>query len=401
MSRRELLGSLCGLVFLVNFGRIVFAPLIQPVAAEFGVAAASLGVVTSATWIGSAAPRIPAGYLLTRFSRHGVLAGTGVWLAGAAVFTALAASILHLAVGAFLLGLASGVYFVAAKPLVSELFPERVGSVLGVVGLTSQIAAVTAPLLLSAILLVGDWRTTFFAVAVGAVAVTAWLVWATRRTDMPTAGTADRSLLVAARHQWPLIALAVVTIGSVGFCWNAVFNLYGDYLTVEKGIAPDMGRVFLSLMFAGGGVAYVLAGRVTDRYRTIPLIVTFGGAFAASVLALTAARGLPAVALTSLAIGGLFFAAIVATEEFVLSSLPDRHRASSFAVYSAISILIQAFGAGTVGTLVTRGSSYTTAFRGLALVILIVLAAIGGLYATGRLPASALGRPDASPETAD
>jgi predicted MFS family arabinose efflux permease len=401
MSRRELLGSLCGMVFLVNFGRIVFAPLIQPVAAEFGVAAASLGVVTSATWVGSAAPRIPAGYLLTRFSRHGVLVGTGAWLAGAAVFTAFASSILHLAVGAFLLGLASGVYFVAAKPLVSELFPERVGSVLGVVGMTSQVAAVAAPLLLSAILLVGDWRATFFAVAAGAVAVTGWLVWAARRTDMPAAGAEDRSLLVAAREQWPLIVLAVATIGSVGFAWNAVFNLYGDYLTVVKGIEPGTGRTLLSVMFAGGGVAYVFAGRVTDRYRTIPLIVVFGSAFAASVLGLTLAAGLAAVALTSIGIGGLFFAAIVATEEFVLSSLPDRHRASSFAVYSAISILIQALGAGIVGTFVAGGGSYTTAFRALALGIVVVLAAVGGLYATGRLPASALGRPDASSEAAN
>jgi predicted MFS family arabinose efflux permease len=401
MSRRELLGSLCGMVFLVNFGRIAFAPLVQPVAAEFGVAAASLGVVTSATWVGSAAPRIPAGYLLTRFSRHGVLVGTGAWLAGAAVFTAFASSILHLAVGAFLLGLASGVYFVAAKPLVSELFPERVGSVLGVVGMTSQVAAVAAPLLLSAILLVGDWRATFFAVAAGAVAVTGWLVWAARRTDMPAAGAEDRSLLVAAREQWPLIVLAVATIGSVGFAWNAVFNLYGDYLTVVKGIEPGTGRTLLSVMFAGGGVAYVFAGRVTDRYRTIPLIVVFGSAFAASVLGLTLAAGLAAVALTSIGIGGLFFAAIVATEEFVLSSLPDRHRASSFAVYSAISILIQALGAGIVGTFVAGGGSYTTAFRALALGIVVVLAAVGGLYATGRLPASALGRPDASSEAAN
>lgn len=400
MSRRELLGSLCGMVFLVNFARIVFAPLIQPVATEFGVAAASLGVVTSATWVGSAAPRIPAGYLLTRFSRHGVLAGTGAWLAGAALFTAFATSIIHLAVGAFLLGLASGVYFVAAKPLVSELFPDRVGSVLGVVGMTSQVAAVTAPLLLSAILLFGDWRTTFFAVAACAVAVTGWLVWAARRTAMPAAGAEDRSLRVAVREQWTLIALAVVTIGTVGFCWNAVFNLYGDYLTVVKGIEPGTGRVLLSVMFGGGGVAYVLAGRVTDRYRTIPLIVTFGGAFAVSVLALTVARGLPAIALASLGIGGLFFAAIVATEEFVLSSLPDRHRASSFAVYSAISILIQALGAGTVGTIVARGGSYTNAFRGLVLVIVVVLAGVAGLYVTGRLPASALGRTDASAEAA-
>ncbi len=44
------------MVFLVNLARIIFAPVVQPAAAEFGVTAASLGIVTSAAWLGSAAP---------------------------------------------------------------------------------------------------------------------------------------------------------------------------------------------------------------------------------------------------------------------------------------------------------------------------------------------------------
>lgn len=392
MSRRELLGSLCGMVFLVNLARIVFAPLLQPVAVEFGVTAASLGVVTTAAWLGSAAPRIPAGYLLTRFSRTAVVAGTGVWLSGAALFTFVADSILHLTVGAFLLGLSSGVYFVSAKPLASELYPDSVGTILGIIGSTSQAAAVGAPLVLSGILLVGDWRLTFLLVAAGAAAVTIWLLWATRRTDLPAAGAADRSLRAAVRAQWPLILVAVVTLGAVGFTWNALFNLYGDYLTVVKGISPATGRLLLSLVFVAGGVGYLVAGRITDRFPTIPLLLVFGVAYVAAVFALTIASSLIGVVLASLAIGGLFFSAIIATEEFMLSSLPDRHRASSFAVYSAISISIQAGGAGVVGTLVAGGTSYTLAFRGLALSVLAVLAVVAVLYLTDRLPASSLSR---------
>jgi hypothetical protein len=51
------------MVLLANLARIVFAPLIQPAAADFGVQTATLGVVTSAAWLGSAAPRLPTGYL--------------------------------------------------------------------------------------------------------------------------------------------------------------------------------------------------------------------------------------------------------------------------------------------------------------------------------------------------
>ena len=201
MSRRELFGSLCAMVFLVNLARVVFAPLVQPVAADLGVSAASLGVVASAAWLGSAAPRLPTGYLLTRVARHRVVAATGAILVVTSAVTAVADSRLHLAVGAFLMGTSSGMYLIAANPLVSELFPDRVGGALGVHGMASQVAAVGAPLAVSAILVVGDWRTTFLCIAGVAAAATAFLLVAARRADLPDAGTDDRSLLVAGRAQ--------------------------------------------------------------------------------------------------------------------------------------------------------------------------------------------------------
>ncbi|PSQ40443.1 hypothetical protein BRD07_07250, partial [Halobacteriales archaeon QS_9_68_42] len=172
MSRRELFGSLCAMVFLVNLARVVFAPLVQPVAADFGVTAASLGVVTSAAWLGSAAPRMPTGYLLTHVARHRVIAATGGLLVAASAFTAVAGSRLHLAVGAFLMGTASGTYFIAANPLVSELFPRRVGGAIGIHGMASQVAAVGAPLAVSGVLVVSEWRATFLCIAAVAAAAT-------------------------------------------------------------------------------------------------------------------------------------------------------------------------------------------------------------------------------------
>ena len=42
---RRLFGTLCGLVFLVNLGRVVFAPLIEPLMSAFAVEEATLGAV--------------------------------------------------------------------------------------------------------------------------------------------------------------------------------------------------------------------------------------------------------------------------------------------------------------------------------------------------------------------
>ncbi|MFW6045833.1 MAG: MFS transporter, partial [Natronomonas sp.] len=110
MSRRELFGSLCAMVFLVNLARVIFAPLVQPAAADFDVPAASLGIVASAAWLGSAALRLPTGYLLTRVPRQHVVVFTGAVLVFTAAGTGLSQTILQLTVGAFFMGLSSGMY---------------------------------------------------------------------------------------------------------------------------------------------------------------------------------------------------------------------------------------------------------------------------------------------------
>lgn len=374
------------MVFLVNLSRIIFAPLVQPAAADLGVTAASLGIVTSAAWLGSASPRIPTGYLLTRFPRHRVVVGTGTLLVVTATFTGLAQSVLHLAVGAYLMGLSSGIYFIAANPLISELFPEGIGQALGFHGMTSQLAAVVAPLVLGGFLLVGPWQITFFAIAAVAAVITVGFWGAARRTPLPEASTQDRSLLDAGRGQWPLILTGVVIMGSAGFLWNALFNLYGDYLDVAKGIDPATGRVLLSLMFAAGVPGFFISGRLADRLPRVPYLLSLIGSFVVGVVLLTVADTLPAIAVISLLIGYVFHSAIPAMDTYLLATLPDRHRGSAYALYSATMMLTLALGSGVVGTAVTYGVSYATAYRSLAVGLGLVILSLGILYRMGRLP---------------
>jgi predicted MFS family arabinose efflux permease len=379
------------MVFLVNLARVVFAPLIQPVAADLGVSAASLGVVASAAWLGSAAPRMPTGYLLTHVARHRVIAATGGLLVVASAFTAVAGSRLHLAVGAFLMGTASGTYFIAANPLVSELFPRRVGGAIGIHGMASQVAAVGAPLAVSGVLVVSEWRTTFLCIAAVAAAATAFLVVAARRADLPEAGTEDRSLRVAGRAQWPIILTGIAFLGAAGFLWNGLFNLYGDYLEVAKGIDPATGRALLSLMFAAGVPAFFVTGRLADRVPNVPLLLSIVGATVVAVLALTVVEGVVAVAAVSLVLGYVVHGLFPAADAYLLSSLPDHHRASAYSLYSGTMMFVQALGSGAVGLAVDGGASYTLVFRVLAGGVAVILVVLVGLYADGRLPAG--GRP--------
>ncbi|PSQ28153.1 MFS transporter, partial [Halobacteriales archaeon QS_9_68_17] len=203
-------------------------------------------------------------------------------------------------------------------------------------------SAVAAPLALSAILFVGSWQTTFVLIAGVAATGTVALVWAARETALPDAGTDDRSVLAAGRAQWPLILTGIAFIGAAGFLWNALFNLYGDYLAVTKGIDPATGRLLLSAMFGAGVPAFFVTGWLADRLSYIPLLLGIVGSFAVSVLVLTVVDGLFALVGMSLLIGYVIHSLFPALDTYMLDTLPDRHRASAYAVFSASMMLVQA-----------------------------------------------------------
>lgn len=385
MSRRHLFGSLLALAFLVNLARVVFAPLIEPLAVAFEVSPASLGVVATAAWLGSAIPRLPTGYLLTRVPRHHVVVGAGCLLAAAALLTAAADSVAVLAGSALLLGLGSGVYFIAANPLVSELYPARIGRAIGVHGMASQLAAVGAPLLVTAVLLVGSWQTTFVLLAAAAGLATIATAAAARRADLPDAGGADRHLVRAVRSQWRLVLAGVAFVGVLGFVWTGVFNFYVTYL-LTKGVAEGTARTLLTVTFAAGVPAFVVTGRLVDRFPSTPVLLAIIGGFAATVYALTLVRGTLAILATSVLMGYVVHGAYPAADTYLLSSLPDRHRASAYSGYSASMMVVQAMGSSVVGGLVGAGYSFDAVFRGFALGLAVLLATMAGLHAAGRLP---------------
>ncbi|WP_435361523.1 MFS transporter [Haloarchaeobius sp. DFWS5] len=389
------------MVFLVNLARVVFAPLLDPLGAAFGVTSeGAVGLIATLAWVGSALPRIPTGYLLTRVSRHRVVLGTGVVLTLSTTLTAFAGSLTQVYLGAFCMGLASGAYFIAANPLVSELFPHRVGRAIGVHGMSSQLAAVGAPLFVGLLLVqsswqvpglgsFASWRVVMLCIAAVAAVTTVGFFFIARRSTMPSAGQADRDLLAAARRQWPIILTGFVILGGTGFVWNGLFNLYVRYLSVEKGLAASQGRTLLTLVFLAGVPAFFFAGNLADRLPHVPLLLALLGGFTTCLLVLTAVSGFVPILVVTLVLGYLIHSTFPTMDTFLLESLPDENRASAYALYSGSMMIFQATGSVTVGALVDSGLGYDVVYRGMALVLVAILFCLFALYLTDRLPTGA------------
>ena len=385
MSRRRLFGSLCGLVFFLNLARVVFAPLLDVFIAEFGIGEATAGLIVTLAWVGSASLRLPAGWLLTRLPRHYLVIISGTILSVSAAAAGSATTVRQLMVGAFFMGTASGVYFVSANPLLSELFPARVGRVMGVHGAASQIGAVAAAPLVAVSLWV-DWRLALWAIGVGAAILTVYTWIVARRTALPEAGKTDRSLIAGARSEWRIIAAALAMAGISVFVWQGVFNFYELYMQ-SLGLSSTAASTMLTLVFVAGVPAFFVAGELADELPSVPLLLGIIASFAGCLLLLVAAEGVVALAAVSVLIGFVIHALFPAVDAYILSALPDSARGSAYAVFSTAWMLSQSGGTSVLGALIEGGYSYDAVFTAGALVLIGTVVVLAGLERAGRLPA--------------
>jgi len=389
VSRSRLFGSLCAIIFLVNFARVVFAPLVGEFIGEFAIGEGTAGLIVTLAWLGSAAPRLPAGWALTRFSRQFVILVSGVMLTLGALGVALAPGVPTLMLATFAIGLASGVYFVAANPFIAELFPTRVGRVMGVHGMASQLAAVAAAPVVT-VALWYDWRLAFYGLALAAAASTVVFVAFARRTDLPDAGASDTDFVAGALSEWKLIFAGVVLMGLTSFVWQGLFNFYELYM-IDKGLPDATARNLLTVIFAAGVPAFLISGDLADRLPHVPYLLGIVSTFLVGVVLVVVSSGLAAVVAASVVVGFAIHMLFPAGDTYLLASLPDESRASAYAVFSAGMMTTQAAGSWVVGEAIEAGAGYDAVFLSLAGGLALVVVAYAVLEHVGRVPGGAAG----------
>ncbi|MFB6102580.1 MAG: MFS transporter [Haloplanus sp.] len=380
---RRLFGTLCGLVFCANFGRVAFAPLLETFRTTFHVGTGAIGLVTTLVWVGTAVPRIPVGYLVTRVRRGRIVLGAGALLTLASALTATTTSLPLLQAGAFAIGVASGAYYAAAVPLIGDLYPEGVGRAVGIHGTAAQMAAVIAPTLTVALIAAASWRAVFWSLAaLGAILTGVLLLVARRREGGVPQGT-DRDFVAALSH-WRIILAAVVMIGGAGFVWQGVFNFYVTYLVATKGLTAGRAGTLLTVAFAAGLPAFWVGGSLADHLPHVPYILTLGAAVAGGVAALTVADSTLAIAAVSIALGLAAHSLFPALDAYVLGAVPD-NRGSAYAVYGGLALLVQATGSGVVGALGER-YPFDTVFLAFAGGLIALVSLLALLYLAGIVP---------------
>ena len=253
---------------------------------EYGIDQVRLGWVFSAFLIGYALFQVPAGWLAMRFGPRKVLTGALVWWG---VFTALTAlvppdashALLLLFMVRLALGIGESVVYPSGNQLLSRWIPVQErgkanGWIFAGVGAGSGIT----PPLITAIILAGGWRASFYVCA--AIGLLAGLVWYIAARDRPE----DHPLTNAgevAHIEAGLPPLKVMPQGPIP--WRAILtsrNVWGLFLSYFA--FGYVVWIFFSWFFIYLAEARHLDLKASAGYAMLPFLCMTGGCLAGGVI---------------------------------------------------------------------------------------------------------------------
>jgi len=256
---------------------------------EYGIDQVQLGWVFSAFLIGYALFQVPAGWLAARYGPRLVLTGALIWWGIFTAATAIippqgSAALLLLALTRFSLGIGESVVYPAGNQFLSRWIPAQErgkanGWIFAGVGAGSGIT----PPLITAIILAGGWRASFYVCAViGLVAAGIWFLVARDRPQdhasvnaaelahieagLPSAPPVSRSpvpwrTILTNRNVWGLF----ISYFAFGYVIWIYFSWFFIYLAEARQLDIKASAVFAMLPFLCMTLGCLIGGVVNDR----------------------------------------------------------------------------------------------------------------------------------------
>ena len=396
-----MIGVICGAFILSQFYRTTVAVLAPELTRALSLTPESLGLLTGAFFIASAAMQIPVGVLLDRYGPRRVLPVLTLTAATGVVIFATAEAAAMLALGQFVIGAGCSGIFMGGLVLVARWFPKNrfatLSSILLAISVGGNLLTGT-PLALAAEAF--GWRGAILATAgllLLVSALTLLLVrdappghaWHERKPE--SLGQAIRAVgtILARRDIRGILAMAFVTYASM----VTIRGLWaGPYLADIHGLdTVNRGHVLFAMSLATL-VGSLIYGPLDRRFDTRKGVVLSGGLAVGAVLLTLAAfpdPGLPVVIglFCLLALCGPYYVILLAHgRAFFADHLVGRAMSTmNFFTFAGVGVT-QVLTGVVVGRFGENagGAHPIGAYRAVFIFLVVVLLAALALYASSR-----------------
>lgn len=343
---------------LLNGTRMIYPVLLPSISVEFDLTLTTAGFLVTVIWLAYAVGQVPGGVLADRHGERRVLiAGLGIVTIGL-VLAVLAPTAVVLFGATALVGAGLSLYPVARITVLSELYPDRIGRVLGLTMATGDVGQTLLPPIAGVLAAAVAWQAGLGFV-IPLLLVIAAIIGLVLPEQASSEGAADEHSVSNAGHVLKelrdptLVVMTVILFLYIGVL-QTFSAFYPTYLIDVKGLPPTVASGLFGLFFAVGVVAKPLSGLAYDRIgirRSLPLVL--GGSVVGFAI-LPAINGFwPLVAVTALISTMLGSGAI--TQSYLSETIPEEMEGTGLGAIRSVASMMGAAGPVLFGALAERG----------------------------------------------
>ncbi|WP_247007134.1 MFS transporter [Halorientalis litorea] len=355
--------------------RMVYPVLLPYLRESFGLSLTVAGLLVTVLWLGSALGQLPGGILADRYSERVVMTAGAVVVAAALVVVTVAPTPLALFLATGLVGLGQSLYPIARITILSETYPGRIGSALGVTMATGDLGQTVFPPVAGVLAVAVAWQAGI-GFLVPLLVLVGGLLWVVLPAQTPTESAMDTLSAGSARYVIGELRRANMTfVAFILFLyilvWQSFTGFYPTYLVEQKGLASSTAGLLFSVFFAFGVVVKPIAGAAYDRIgMRNALVLVLVGPVAGLVLLPFVSGFVPLFAITALVSTMLGSGAI--TQSFLSDAIPDDIRGTGLGVVRTVAATLGALGPVLFGAVADRGY-FDEGYLLLAVVLLAVV----------------------------
>lgn len=373
----------------VGWGLLIGVRMILPVILPFlreqyGLTLATAGLLVTVLWLFGALGQFPSGLLADAYRERTLLVAGLAVVAVALAIVVTATSAVALFVATALWGLGMSLYPIARITLLSSIFPDRVGSALGVTMATGDVGQTVLPPIAAVLAATLTWQAGLgFVIPLLGLAAVGVVVGVG-----PDAGSVRSGPGPAGQLRDTLSAIRRPGLGFVTgilflylFIWQSFTAFYPTYLIGSKGVTPTVASVLFGLYFLVGVVVKPLAGAAYDRVGLRGALIAVLGPPVVGFVALPLVGSIAALLATTVCISVMLGAGTI-TQSFLADSFRAEVKGTGLGVVRTTTATLGAAGPVVFGVVGEYGY-FDQGYVGLGVVMAVVIAL------TLRMPVSA------------
>ncbi len=346
-----------------GFGLLVGTRMIYPVIIPnlqdtYGLNLTVAGLLVSILWVTYAIGHFPSGVLADRYNERTIMISSMFIVAVALGFVITASTPLVLFIATAIVGLGSSLYPIARITFLSNIYPERLGSALGITLAAADIGQTVLPPIAAVLTLVIAWQIGLgFVIPVLVLSGVIIYIFApnpeTTMSATDTTGIRD-ILAVLGEFRTHAMRNVIIIMFLYFFIWQSFTAFYPTYLVTIKGFSPTIASILFGVFFASGVILKPISGGIYDRMGIRLALIGILTPPVAGFLFLPVIDNILLLAVVTALISSMLGSGVV-TESYLAESLSEEVQGTGLGAVKSLTATFAAGGPVLFGVIADNG----------------------------------------------